>query len=287
MDGKCSKMTGPKDTSGDRIINKKACYIIFEKGHEKDGSWLLVLALKTKKYAEHCCMGISLIPKYNQFASNTVHHKVLGNINCHYKIQVNLQWYNIGQFFCGCIECLCVGFLCLSVICDFWKALSIVSRCNLFLCCWCCSFLTCDNSLLFYFIRYIIGNYFVVVLSVYGCIYFSVIFDFCKAFFILSHCNLFLCWCCWFLTHDNSLCFISLGTVLEASNYFSLWLYWVFMCVFSCITLRPSWRCFLHHATLQLVSLLLLLLFFLTHGTHQTCGMSSDWSERSWQIYCN
>ena len=76
MDGKCSKTTGPKDTSGDRIINKKACYIIVEKGHEKDGSWLLVLTLKTKKYAEHCRMGISLIPKYNQFASNTVCHKV-------------------------------------------------------------------------------------------------------------------------------------------------------------------------------------------------------------------
>ena len=91
MDSKCSKMTGPKDTSSDRIINKKACYIIFEKGHEKDGSRLLVLTLKTKKYAEHCHMGISLIPKYNQFASNTICHKVLGNINCHYKIQVNLQ----------------------------------------------------------------------------------------------------------------------------------------------------------------------------------------------------
>ena len=34
MDGKCSKMTGPKDTSSNRIINKKACYIIFEKGQE-------------------------------------------------------------------------------------------------------------------------------------------------------------------------------------------------------------------------------------------------------------
>ena len=91
MDGKCSKMTCPKDTSGDRIINKKACYIIFENGHEKDGSRLLALTLKTKKYAEHCHTGISLIPKYNQFASNIVHHKVLGNINHHYKIQVNLQ----------------------------------------------------------------------------------------------------------------------------------------------------------------------------------------------------
>ena len=91
MDGKCSKTTGPKDTSSNRIINKKACYIIFEKGHEKDGSRLLVLTLKTKKYAEHCHMGISLIPKYNQFASNSVRCKVLGNINRHYKIQVNLQ----------------------------------------------------------------------------------------------------------------------------------------------------------------------------------------------------
>ena len=91
MDSKCSKMTGPKDTSSNRIINKKACYIIFEKGHEKDGSWLLALTLKTKKYAEHCHMGISLIPKYNQFASNTICHKVLENINHHYKIQVNLQ----------------------------------------------------------------------------------------------------------------------------------------------------------------------------------------------------
>ena len=52
---------------------------------------VLVLTLKTKMYAEHCHMGISLIPKYNQFASNTICRKVLGNINCHYKIQVNLQ----------------------------------------------------------------------------------------------------------------------------------------------------------------------------------------------------
>ena len=34
------------------------------------------------------------------------------------------------------------------------------------------------------------------------------------------------------------------------------------MCVFSCIALHLSWQCFLHCATLQLVSLLLLLLFF-------------------------
>ena len=204
-------------------------------------------------------------------------------ITCHNSLLFYFIRYIIGQLFCGCIECLCVCFL--ESLCNFCEAFCIMSHHDLFLCC-CCSFLTCYNSLLFYFIRCIIGNYFVVVLSVYGCIYFSAIFDFCEAFCILSHCNLFLCWCCWFLTRDNSLCFISLGTLLEASNY-SLWLYWVFMCVFSCIALPPSWQCFLHGATLQLVSLLLLLLFFLTHGTHQTCGMSSDWSERCWQIYCN
>ena len=90
MDGKCSK-TEPNDASSGKSINKKACYVIFEKGHKKDGSRLLALALKTKDYAKHCCMGISLIPKYNQFASSTVHCKVLGNISHHYKIQVNLQ----------------------------------------------------------------------------------------------------------------------------------------------------------------------------------------------------
>ena len=48
----------------------------------------------------------------------------------------------------------------------FCKLHHITLHRDLFLCS-CCSFLTCDNSLLFYFIRYIIGNFFVVVLSVY------------------------------------------------------------------------------------------------------------------------
>ena len=50
------------------------------------------------------------------------------------------------------------------------EAFCIMSHCDLFLCC-CYSFLTCDDSLLFYFIRYIIGNFFVVVLSVYVCVF--------------------------------------------------------------------------------------------------------------------
>ena len=85
-----------------------------------------------------------------------------------------------------------------------------------------CHVVTCffvDFSLvtqlsLFYFIRYIIGDmqlFFVIVLSVYVCVY--------------LHHHIVSLWC--------SLCHVG-------------------------------------------VSLLLLLLFFLTHGTHQTCGMSSD-----------
>ena len=126
---------------------------------------------------------------------------------------------------------MCV-FPCISL--HLSKAFCIVLCHNLFLC-WCCSFLTCHNSLLFYFIRYIIGNFFVVVLYVYVC-FLAFLCNFCEAFCIVSCRNFFLCWCCWFLTHDNSLCFISLGTLLEASDY-SLWLYWVFMCVFTCIIL--------------------------------------------------
>ena len=70
--------------------------------------------------------------------------------------------------FCGCVECLCVCFL--ASLWDLGKAFCIVSCCDLFLCC-CCSFLTCHNPLLFYFIRYIIGNFFESVLSVYVCVF--------------------------------------------------------------------------------------------------------------------
>ena len=62
---------------------------------------------------------------------------------------------------------MCV-FSCDSLHLD--EAFCIVSHRDLFLCC-CCSFLTHDKSLLIYFIRYIIGNIFVVVLSVYVCVF--------------------------------------------------------------------------------------------------------------------
>ena len=62
---------------------------------------------------------------------------------------------------------MCV-FSCISL--HLGNAFCFVSCCDLFLC-HCCSFLTCDNSLLFYFIRYIIGNIFVFVLSVYVCVF--------------------------------------------------------------------------------------------------------------------
>ena len=140
---------------------------------------------------------------------------------------------------------------------------------------------------LFYFIRCIIGNFFCDCIECLCVCFLASLCNFCEAFCILSHCNLFLCWCCWFLTCDNSLCFISLGTLLEASNY-SLWLYWVFMCVFTCIIALCLCEalCVMWHHDLFLCCCCCCL-FFLTHGTHQTCGMSSDWSKRCWQIYCN
>ena len=60
---------------------------------------------------------------------------------------------------------MCV-FSCISL--HLSKAFCIMPCRDLFLCC-CCSFLTRHNCLLFYFIRYIICNFFVCVLSVYVC----------------------------------------------------------------------------------------------------------------------
>ena len=110
---------------------------------------------------------------------------------------------------------MCV-FSCISL--HLGKAFCMVSCCDLFLCC-CCSFLTCHNSLLVYFIRYIIGNFFVVVLSVYVCVSLCL-----SAIFVRLS-----AWChivtCFFVdVVDFSLmttlfCFISLGTLLEACNY--------------------------------------------------------------------
>ena len=69
------------------------------------------------------------------------------------------------------------------------KAFCIVSRRDLFLCCCCCSFLTCHNSLLVYFIRYIIGNFFVFVLSVYVCFLVSL----CVPAKLSAYCHVVIC----------------------------------------------------------------------------------------------
>ena len=69
---------------------------------------------------------------------------------------------------------MCV-FSCISLC--LGKAFCIMSNRDLVLCC-CCSFLTHHNYLFIYFIRYIIGNFFLFVLSVYVCVslHLSVIF---------------------------------------------------------------------------------------------------------------
>ena len=104
---------------------------------------------------------------------------------------------------------MCV-FSCISL--RLGKAFCIVSHCNLFLCC-CCSFLTCHNSLLVYFIRYIIGNFFMFVLSVYVCVFLHLSRS-CKAFCIVSHRNLFFVVVVHFSLVTTLFWFISLGTLL-------------------------------------------------------------------------
>ena len=152
------------------------------------------------------------------------------------------------QFFCVCIECLCVCF-----IVSLGIQVKLSASCHIMT----CFFVDADAvdfslvTTLFCFISLdTLLATFLFVLSVYVCV--SLHFLRLPAW---CHIDLFLCWCCWLLTRDNSLCFISLGTLLATF----LWLYWVFMCVFTCISFGFLWG-FLHHVTLQLVSLLMLLI---------------------------
>ena len=187
----------------------------------------------------------------------------------------------LATFLCLYWVFMCV-FSCVSL--HLGEAFCIMSHRDLFLCCCCCccSFLTRHNSLLFYFIWYIIGNFFVFVLSIYVCVFL----------------HLSVSW--WGFLHHVTLQLVSL-LMLLISHSWQLSLFYfiryiignffvvvlsVYVCVSLCLSASSLWG-FLHGVTLWLVSLLLLLLFFLTHGTHRTCGMSSDWSERCWQIYCN
>ena len=93
----------------------------------------------------------------------------------------------------------------------------MVSHCDLFLCC-CCSFLTCDNSLLFYFIRYIIGNFFVFVLSVYVCVSLCLSASFVR---LSASCHVATCFfdvVVHFSLVTTLFCFISFDTLL--GNFF-------------------------------------------------------------------
>ena len=127
---------------------------------------------------------------------------------------------------------MCV-FSCVSL--HLGQAFCIMSCHDLFLCC-CCSFLTCRNSLLFYFIRYIIGNIFVVVLSVYVCasLHLSAIFVRLSAPCHIATC--FFVVVVHFSLVTTLFCFISLDTLL--GNFFVVVLS-AYMCVF--LPLSASW----------------------------------------------
>ena len=89
--------------------------------------------------------------------------------------------------------------------------------------------------------------------------------------------NLFLCCCCSFLTHHNSLLFYFIRYII--GNFF-VFVLSVYVCVF--LSLSASRQGFLHHVTLQHVSLLLLfishssqltfVLFHLIHYWQLSCG---------------
>ena len=114
--------------------------------------------------------------------------------------------------------------------------------------------ITHHNSLLFYFIRYIIGNFLVVVLSVYMCVFLHLSASW-QGFLhhVMSWLVSLLC-CCSFLTHCNSLLFYFIRYII--GNFF-VFVLTVYVCVF--LHLSVSWWGFLHHVMLWLVSLLLLL----------------------------
>ena len=106
-----------------------------------------------------------------------------------------------------------------------------MSRRDLFLCC-CCSFLTRHNSLLFYFIRYIIGNFFVFVLSVYVCVFLHLSVSW-RGFLhrVTSRLVSLLLLLLLFISHSSQLSFV----------LFHLIHYWQFFCV--CI--ECLWVCFI------------------------------------------
>ena len=96
--------------------------------------------------------------------------------------------YIIGNFFMVVLSVYVCVFLHLSAIFVRLSASCHVATCFFVV----VVHFSLDNSLLFYFIRYIIGNFFVVVLSVYVCVYLHPL-DFCEAFCIMLHCNLIVC----------------------------------------------------------------------------------------------
>ena len=90
---------------------------------------------------------------------------------CNWLLIVFLSLCTIARLSASCIASLCV------VTCFFVHVVHF-------------SLVTTLFSLLFYFIRYIIGHFFVVVLSVYGCIYFSVILIFVR---LSASCHIATC----------------------------------------------------------------------------------------------
>ena len=108
------------------------------------------------------------------------------------------------------------------------------------------------------------------------CVFSCVSLHLTKAFCIMSHCNLFLCCCCSFLTHRYSLLFCFIRYII--GHFFVVELS-IYVCVFLCLS--ASWQGFLPCVTLQLVSFLLL---FISHLSQLSFVLF--YYIHYWQLFC-
>ena len=126
-----------------------------------------------------------------------VHHSrsccPLAFLHCSPSSQLSFVLFHLihyWQLFCVCIECLCVCFL--ASLCNFCEAFCMVSHCDLFLC-----FVVVHFSLittLFCFISFdtLLTTFFVCIECLCVC-FLASLCNFCEAFCMVSHYDLFLC----------------------------------------------------------------------------------------------
>ena len=171
----------------------------------------------------------------------------------HFSLMTTLFLFHYTHYwphFCVCIECLCVCLLA-----SLWSLVRLAASCHVM------TFVVVHFSLITTLFCFISLD---TLLATFLCLYwlFMCVFS-CISLHLISvrlsaSCHVMTFVVVHFSLMTTLFCFISLGTLLATS----LWLCWVFMCVFTCVSLGFLWF-FLHHVTLQLVSLLM---FVISHS---------------------